>query len=306
VTASREQLEQSVDESPDEAAGYAVLGDWLSQAGEPRGELIALQLEPRRTPAQRVREAELLKLRGIRIARARRAQWRWGFIHTLAFELTQADGWEDWRVPDGDRTWASELLDADLRHPSCRFLRELIVEGDPGDAALSWLSAHPPPLLRSLQLVCNEVDLSAVGAGLASLERLVLSCQFITPARVPLPGLTDLQLPLDALSSAGLALTLEGLAGTLRAVTLTSLEPVDTGSLAPLFGLAALESLTVRADAMSRGAIDELLDGPLSERLVTLDLSRSGLSAEAAGRLLRRAKGLTRLSSLVLGEAGGG
>jgi uncharacterized protein (TIGR02996 family) len=303
LTASRLQLEQAVEEAPDDAARYAVLGDWLAQAGDPRGELIALQLGDRSSSSQRAREAELLGTRGLRISRAKRAQWRWGYIHTLAFDLTGADGWEAWRVPDGARTWASELLGPELAHASCRFLRELIVEGDPGDVALQWLSENPPAVLRSLQLVCNEVDLAQVGKGLERLERLALASQFITPATLALPRLRELQLPLDALPSRSLALVLDALRPTLRSMTVTSLEAVDEVALAPLFELRALESLTVRADTMGRAAIDALEASPLKAQLVSLDLSRSGLSEEAAKRLLKRAGQFPRLSTLRLGEA---
>jgi uncharacterized protein (TIGR02996 family) len=302
LSASRLQLEQAVDQAPDDSERYAVLGDWLAQAGDPRGELIALQLGDRSSSSARSREAELLSTRGLRISRAKRAQWRWGYIHTLAFDLTGADGWEAWRVPDGDRTWASELLGPELTHPSCRFLRELVVEGDPGDVALRWLSTHPPAVLRSLQLVSNEVDLATVGAGLERLERLAIASQFITPATLALPRLRELQLPLDALPARSLALVLDALRPTLRAMTVTSLEGVDAAALAPLFELRALDSLTVRADAMGRGAVDALEASPLKEQLVTLDLSRSGLSEEATKRLLKRAGQFPKLSSLLLGE----
>ncbi len=301
---SRDELEQAITEAPEDPSRYGVLADWLLGEGDPRGELITLQLEPRRTSAQRAREAQLLMTRGIRIPRSKRAQWRWGYVHTLAFELTQADGWEAWRVPEGERTWATELLGRDLDHPSCRFLRELIVEGDPGEVALAALSARSPPLLRSLQLVCNELDLAAVGPGLARLERLVLACQLVTPARLSLPKLVELQLPLDALSATGAALLLEGVAASLRSLTVTSLEPVDGDLLTPVVELPNLEALTIRADSMTRSAVDALLEGPARERLVKLDVSRSGLTTEAAQRLLKRAGRFSRLSSLVLGEQG--
>ncbi len=298
----RESLMAAIDAAPDDPGAYGVLGDLLSHEGDPRGELITLQLSDRLTPPQRAREATLLRTRGLRIARATRAQWRWGFVHTLAFELTRADGWEAWRVPDGERTWATELLAADLEHPSCRFLRELFVEGDPGEVALRLLSSRPPGVLRSLHLVCNEVDLAAVGAGLRRLERLVLASQLVTPAALPLPSLVDLQLPMDALTATGTALVLGSVAKTLRSVTITSLEPVDGDLLEPLAELPGLTSLTIRADTMSRSAVDALTEGPLRERLEQLDVSRSGLTAEAAQRLLKRADRFSRLSSLLLGE----
>lgn len=297
MSTTREQLEAAIDAAPDDASRYAVLGDWLSSHGDPRGELIALELDTTKpTRARREREAQLQWLDGIRINAPHRAQWRWGFVHTLAFELNRQDAWEEHR---GD--WPEALLGRELAHPSCRFLRELIVEADPIEDGLRWLGEHPPPVLRALHVVSNELELAAVPK-LARLERLTISCQLMVPARLELPSLEELSLPVDALSSRALELVMAGVARTLRRVTLTSLEPLEPEHLTPVFALPSLEHLALRADAMTRPAVEALAESPLAQRLVTLDVSRSGLTADAAKRLLKLAPRFPRLSSLVLGE----
>jgi uncharacterized protein (TIGR02996 family) len=53
-------LERAVREDPDDDAARAVLADALLEAGDPRGEFIAIQLRPERTDEQRAREKALL------------------------------------------------------------------------------------------------------------------------------------------------------------------------------------------------------------------------------------------------------
>ncbi|MFO0740117.1 MAG: TIGR02996 domain-containing protein [Labilithrix sp.] len=50
--------------APDDDELRAVFADWLTERGDPRGELITLQLAPKPTPAAKKREAALLKKHG--------------------------------------------------------------------------------------------------------------------------------------------------------------------------------------------------------------------------------------------------
>ena len=56
MSTERESLEAAIDDGPDDASRYAVLGDFCLQLGDPRGELISLQLSDRNTRALRDRE----------------------------------------------------------------------------------------------------------------------------------------------------------------------------------------------------------------------------------------------------------
>jgi uncharacterized protein (TIGR02996 family) len=292
-------LEAAIDAAPDDPSGYAVLGDWYQQRGDPRGELIALQLGRQQGDRRgREREDELLHTRGVRLPHARMVQWRWGFAHTLSFELVRHRGWET-HLAD----WPDAMLAPLLAHPSCRFLKELVVDGSPGDAALRFLSTKAPRHLRGLSLICNELDLGLVGGDLRRLERLSVAAQLVTAAPLPCPTLDTLSVPLDALSQTGFVTVLQSVATTLRALTVTSLEALNAKALEPVLSLPALERLTLKAERLGRAVVDALARSPLAQRLTTLDLSHSGITGDAAQRMLKLASRFDRLSSLVLGEA---
>ncbi len=281
MSETRDALEAAIDDAPDEPSRYALLADWYQEHGEPRGELIALQLHG----VSSAREAELLATQRIGAASVK---WRWGFVEALRFERTS-----------NRDDWADVFLAPVLAHPACRFLRALEVDAGPGDQTLRWLAEHGPRGLRALSLTCNEVDLTNVKGRLTSLVELQLAAQRIAPA--VLPPLTSLSLPIEAMTSAGLAHVL-GTQPSLRELTLSSLEPIDDEVMAAVTQLTKLESLTLRADLTTREAIDALVASPLRDRLVTLELSRSGLSEEAAHVLLAAVPTFRRLSALVVGE----
>lgn len=294
----RRALEAAIDAAPDDASRYAVLGDFYLQLGDPRGELIALQLAGAQGSAERqAREEALLLTPGIRLAATQRAQWRWGFVHSLTFELVRYAAWEAHRDD-----WTQQLLAPALAHPSCRFLRELVVDASPGDDTLRFLSAHAPRHLDALTLVCNELDLAHLGGLRSPLQQLHLSAQLIVPAALALPRLVELSLPVDAMTIAGLGVVLSALP-SLRQLTLSSLERFDREALFPVIQLTALEGLTLRAEKTTRAAVDALAESPLRQSLRRLDLSRSGITEDAAQRLLALTPTFTRLETLVLGEA---
>jgi hypothetical protein len=304
VSLDRHALEAAIDAAPDDASRYAVLGDFFLQLGDLRGELIALQLNaalrgptgPLRT--ERDREEALLASPAIRIEQSQRSRWRWGFVHTLLFELVHYDAWEAHRDD-----WTQSLLAPALEHPSCRFLRELVVDASPGDDTLRFLSAHAPRHLEALTLICNELDLAHVGAGLTRLVKLSVSAQLIVPSvAMSLPRLVELSLPVDAMTIGGLGVVL-GALPSLRKLTLSSLESFDRDALFPVTELKSLESLTLRAEKTSRSAVEALAQSPLLESLRTLDVSRSGMTEEAAHRLLELLPKFARLDDLVLGDS---
>jgi hypothetical protein len=293
VSTELQALEASIDAAVDDASRYAVLGDWYAQSGHPRGELIALQLDSARSKARKERETALLMAPGVRISQSQRAQWRWGFVHTLLFELVHHDAWEG-----HPEDWPEVMLAPELAHPSCRFLRGLVVDASPGDRTLDFLSARLPRHVSTLTMICNEVDLARATGALERLERVQLSAQLITPAALALPKLNELALPIDAMTVGGLGLVLSSLP-SLRSLTLSSLETIDRDALFPVVQRTGLERLVLRADQTSRSAVEAIVDSPLRESLVTLDISRSGMTEEAAQRLLKLTPKFARLADLI-------
>ncbi|HEY0882234.1 MAG TPA: hypothetical protein VGD87_11915, partial [Archangium sp.] len=124
--------------------------------------------------------------------------------------------------------------------------------------------------------------------------------QLTVPAKLDLPRLHELALSATALTVGGLDLVLESLP-SLKKLTLSSLEAFDHEALFPVTK-TRLTSLTLRADLTTRSAVEALAESPLVETLQVLDVSRSGMTEEAAHRLLALRPKFTRLDSLVLGD----
>ena len=142
---SKTALEAPIHEDPYDPQAYLVYADSLQIQGDPRGELIALEVaaEKDRTLTaaanayfDRHAEAFLGPLAEHQAA----FTWRFGFIHRV--RLTS------------NRAKIYELLRS---HPSGRFIAELLVRpaglGDPDlEAIVALLVTDPPPSLRRLQL----------------------------------------------------------------------------------------------------------------------------------------------------------
>jgi uncharacterized protein (TIGR02996 family) len=58
------ELEARILANPDDLSAYLVYGDWLSERGDPRGELIAVQAKLREKPGDRDLETQEAKLLG--------------------------------------------------------------------------------------------------------------------------------------------------------------------------------------------------------------------------------------------------
>jgi uncharacterized protein (TIGR02996 family) len=125
-TTLREALEVAIDENPSDLAAWMALADHLAEEGDPRGELMQVQLaleDGKRTPAERAelteREAELLKkyrkdlwgeLKSWDKNRVS-VTWARGHIDTVKFEMM---------------SW--EHAQAMRKAPALRFLRVLAAE----------------------------------------------------------------------------------------------------------------------------------------------------------------------------------
>lgn len=128
-------LEEALVENPDDLAAHSAYADYLSEQGDPRGELIQVQLaleDEARKPAERKklgeREAELLALHGRQwLGQAGRVLWgKWsGAGRPWRYSL--ARGWVDnvRLLPGPD-----EALEAVVNSPQMRLLRKLEVVYD--------------------------------------------------------------------------------------------------------------------------------------------------------------------------------
>ena len=160
------ELEHAIDADPYDASAYMVYADWLQGQGDPRGELISLQLA-----AETKRDAKLAKAAAALIESHAEVllgplgahtktydghdrdafTWRFGFIHAAKLSHNQYTNDEF----DGSMAEVLEML---LRHPSGRFITELVFgfnndpNEDPLDDLIGILARKAPATLRKLHL----------------------------------------------------------------------------------------------------------------------------------------------------------
>ncbi len=293
-------FEAGIVAAPDDVTRYAVYQDWLQQRGAVRGDLMALQvtrpvgLSPRELQE---REEKLLRHPDLRVLPQQQVTWRWGFVYALAV-----------RAPiDARPTWFTEVVGDALGHPSCRFLRELGLEGGQADSLLPSLTAKALPVLKSLELWSNEIDLADVPE-LPNLERLSVRCQLLTAAPLKLRGLRSLDLPFDATTNAGAQRVIHSVSASLTSLELHSFEPLTFETLSTVLAEPPpqLETLTLSADEMGLDAVEALAESRVTQSLTKLDLSASGLSEAGARRLLELTRHWPRLATLRLGDDSAG
>ncbi len=154
-------LERAIVEDPEDREAYLVLADFMQSKGDPRGELIALQLAgetdaAKQKAAQKYLDAHHEVLIGALVPHQKvhdgsgddAFTWRRGFIHKAIVSCADDDAEES----------ASEIVELLLRHPSGRFLHELVIgfDGMPGDSDLGGviraLAEQMVPSLRTLFL----------------------------------------------------------------------------------------------------------------------------------------------------------
>jgi hypothetical protein len=278
------ELEAVIADDPYSPDAYGVYGDLLQRRGDPRGELVALQLAEDKKPGEaklvgaigRAIDTHRAALLGPLVRHAGKLRefadgpfvWRFGFIH-----LAQLD-----RAETGEPL--AEILDELLRHPSGRFLAELSVRDDaePELAALfDLLARRAPPSLRALE-VASVADFGDLGPLLRAhprLRRLALRGRIggaeLAPMRATLSSLASAQLP-----------ALEEL--ELRLVN----REARIAHLRPLLARADLPSLSrlrLRSADFPSDLLTELLDSPLAPKLTLLDLSLSELGDRGVRRL---------------------
>lgn len=162
------ELERAIESDPYDTTSYSVLADWLQGQGDPRGELMALQLAGKSIPALDYLAEHAARLLGPLAAHVKcydglyykpapdAFTWKYGFIHRARMSFNHY--WND--VFKGELEDVLELL---LNHPSGRFLAELtfMYNDDPSDGDLQslidTLARHAPASLRKL-VIGDDVD----------------------------------------------------------------------------------------------------------------------------------------------------
>jgi len=262
---------------PDSDLPRQVYADHLMQAGDPRGELIQLELALAGPLAIRTRD--VLKQRHAALFAAHRRAWfpykvtsyrtRGGFIRSVSATFTQlraasalfaGEPVVKVEVTNLDAAGAKKLAAA----PWLPRIRNLIIRGQLGDAAFAALwTAKAAAQLRSLNVTASGLTaraLVALGGGMPELETLVLTA--------------------NAIGDAGLA------------------------GLRAWQHLGRLETLYLSKCRISAAGIDALLDGAPLARLDKLCLSHNQLDDSIGVAIARRAAQLPALRHPELVEAG--
>jgi uncharacterized protein (TIGR02996 family) len=295
VSDRRAQLEAAIDEDPSDPRLYAVLGDYLQERGDPRGELIALQL------AGETRAAEQhLRAHPELVPPDAELSWRNGFVHRM--RLT------------------SSRIAAVLDHPSCRWIDslELARMFDLQDA-LDDLAARPRVALRELEIGTTSLASDGFeellepdpplfarrhGAAVARLSKLVIGHENLVLERIELPSLVELRLHATSRSLPNTAAIVAARWPALERLDLRldyatgramadQLRALVTDTHLPRLVDLGLHGPNVAAQLL--GSADLFASHHALARLRSLDLSNSLLTDEVAGRLAAAPLSLERL-----------
>lgn len=294
-------LERAIREDPDDDPTWLVLADFLVQHGHPRGALVALEAAPARTVVERAeREAEARRLRAASAAQledglARTGlslRWRRGYVHEATLHGTFARG------------DAEDLVFDLLRHPSTRFLRELVIGCAHRDALdhrlvlALVLHADPRPPLRRLAVghLGRYIghpplgDLGALGTAYPLLEDLELDSDATTSfAGLTLPRARRFALRADDLPPRMLAELARAAWPALEELSLTFGEgsACTAEDVRPLLGaLPNVRVLRLRAARFAGALVEVFLAAPIAHQVRLLDLSWAAVDDRAAELLL--------------------
>lgn len=158
------ELELALNADPYDASAYAVYADWLQEQGDPRGELMSLQLATEAKRDAKITKAAVALIESKAdyflgpLADHTKTYdgrdhdaftWRFGFIHSAQLSHNQ------YTNKDFEGSMA-EVLETLLRHPSGRFVTELVFgfNNDPNENSLDdligILAKQAPATIRKL------------------------------------------------------------------------------------------------------------------------------------------------------------
>jgi uncharacterized protein (TIGR02996 family) len=189
-----DELVAAIEADPDDVENYRVYADVLERAGDPRGQLITMQLllETLRDAVKR----EHLQNRIVQYIDRHRA----AFVPRMTASLPTATLLQYWRFGFQRVVYAHEaaamqaVLEEVLAHPSCRFVTEvqLLLHGKHGQPVIDVVARRAPATLRELELRVGANDLSALWPRCARLRRLLVMGTGLELGDVVLPALEEL------------------------------------------------------------------------------------------------------------------
>ncbi|HET9627318.1 MAG TPA: TIGR02996 domain-containing protein [Kofleriaceae bacterium] len=312
-------LEAAILADPDDPAPYAVYADWLLERGDPRGELISLQL------AQETGQRATGR-RSLPAAIARHLEAHAGSLlgplaallpnprDPLTGPLTWRRGFLDRVTLDGGRGRdLGAVVDDVVRHPSGRFLRALTLRTDHLDEAhhaVDALVARAPATLAELDFEVRDqpLDVTTLWPALPNLRRLNLAARAFDLGAVRIPRAERARFATTRLSVAAVRAIAAAPWPALQRLELrfggrfepTSSTIEDLRGLLVRGDLPALTHLKLRGCAYAGEALATLAGQPLARQLVVIDLSHGHVEREDLRALAGHLAGFPQLRELWL------
>lgn len=327
IDARHPELEAAI-EANDDIDSYRVLADWLIARGDPRGELVVLQiaeeLDP--TPARAAATADLFERykayflgplgRNVTVqdnSGAPAFEWRRGFIYRAKLSQLKYSRFTG---------TIGEALAALLDHPSARFLRELslgfntperdhqgpidiVVSRAPRSLRALYLGPGADPEVEQHGIWRDLGDLRQLWPALPQLERLSLAAQSARIGDIHLPRLRALELRGPAADGDTLvALGQAEWPALERLVLWHGSHGSWHGGLAGLRAMferlevPRLEHFGLVHSQHADEACAQICGEPIVQRVRTLDLSRGTLTDAGAEPLARALGKFARLERL--------
>jgi uncharacterized protein (TIGR02996 family) len=323
VMARNLSLEAEIASSGDLAA-YQVYADWLIERGDPRGDLIALDIaherDPHNSELSYAREA-LLRVHADawlgELARGGGAActWQRGFLHAVTIKQT-------------DETRHARSYAALCGLPTAALLRELAFAGGETEepcwqSAIQALAEHGiPASLRGLAFDTPHGGYRSGTATLGSfaslyphagaLERLRITADELDLHDIRLPAVRAFEVSSDGFTRANLASVIEAAWPRLEDLALRfGSADIVVRDLVRLLDAVPPTLRCLRLDLRSHADdydpvlddfVIELARSPLVRRLTTLDLSSSLFGDTLAERMLRKASAFVHLDCLDLSD----
>ena len=286
---------EAIRADPDDTQLYLVLGDLLSDLGDPRGELIAVQVQLR-TATHRQREE---------LHRREKALLKQHHHHLLGpggvVALAQPQ-WVNGYVRAAKTPPSVSALVTLLGHPSAIFLQELTLHTPflPLPDLVDAVARSRHPMLGSLtvnsldrdQAQLGPIDITELVRALPRLRALDIAADEVM-LRTTSTGLEDLFLVTRTPSVGVLNWIAQGAWPRLRSLSLdhfsaagARLPATPKQELFRGFATPALESLAIRNLPVDVDLIGQLAESALLRRLRVLDLSYTGLDENTLAPML--------------------
>jgi uncharacterized protein (TIGR02996 family) len=328
---SNPELEKAIFADPYDRDAYSVYADWLQSEGDPRGELIALQIAGKTKAAQELLKKHASEFLGPLAEHQKTYDgkdadaftWKFGFIHGARLSH------ESYANEEFEGSLAAILEDL-LRHPSGKFLTELtmVFNGDPNEADLQdlidILAKKAPTTLRKIHIgdfsyngADTEISWYHVGKlgklwkGVPNLTDLIVQGGEFDLGTIELPNLKSAKFKTGGLSKAS--------AKAIASATWPKIEQLEiwygddnyggdasVKDVEPLLArtdLRALKQLGLRNAQFTNELCQVLPSAKLLKQLSVLDLSMGCMTDEGATQLGENAAALKHLDVLDVSES---